>query len=428
MTSNYFMGFITVCKGFYTYCSYKTSCIDHVTYVKNMCKLVSNFNPYYVKLLQWGILDNFDDDEELSDYLRDFVDKVPYDVSDIDIDVIENAIDYANSIGKKLVIHDIENPHNSGTISIVFKGTLDDKNVIIKLKRPNIQNTIETCISNIMFFTGMLDNINYYIYGKKSIGVGNLVLYNKDALINQCDFIKETNNIALYCEKYKNSKRIVIPTVFQEFTNNNNNIIIMDYLDGKTMFEITDYNEITEYSYIFNALIINTFMTKRIVHMDLHIGNILFLRDDDGTPKIGIIDFGMIGNLTKWEGKFFLKALEYFSKGEYINLLSSIAKNIYDKDKADDNIIENIDIIIDTMTKAHESKELMGDGCMTEKDLMFTLQLFYKYDIVINPKFCSLILMFICVMRLYMKFTHGKPINDIVNEIIIPTKLKITQK
>lgn len=175
-------------------------------------------------------------------------------------------------------------------------------------------------------------------------------------------------------------------------------------------------------------MVINTFMTKRIVHMDLHIGNILFLRDDDGTPKIGIIDFGMIGNLTKWEGKFFLKGLEYFSKREYINLLSSIAKNLYDKDKADDNIIENIDIIIDTMTKAHESKELMGDECMTEKDLMFTLQLFYKYDIVINPKFCSLILMFICVMRLYMKFTHGKPINDIVNEIIIPTKLKITQK
>ncbi len=428
MISNYFIGFTTVCRGLYTYCSYKMSCIDHVSYIKKMCELVANFNPYYVKLLQWGILDKYDDDEELADYLRDFINKVPYNISDINVDVLENAIDYANSIGKKLVIHDIETPHNSGTISVVFKGTLDNKNVIIKLKRPNIQDTIEKCISNILFFTDIMDTINYYIYGKKNISVGNLVLYNKDALINQCDFTKEVDNILLFGEKYKKSKRIIIPTVFQEFTSNNNNIIIMDYLDGKTMFEITDYNEITEYSYIFNALVVNTFMTKRIVHMDLHIGNILFMRDDNGTPKIGIIDFGMIHALTRWEGKFFIKALEYFSKRENIKLLSSIAKNIYDKDKADDNILEKIDIIIDTMTKAHEANELLGDGCLTEKDLMFTLQLFYKYDIDINHNFCSLILMFICVMRLYLKFSCGKPIIDIFDDILMPTKLKITQK
>jgi predicted unusual protein kinase regulating ubiquinone biosynthesis (AarF/ABC1/UbiB family) len=403
------------------------SCIDNVTYVKKMCNLVSNFNPYYVKLLQWGILDKYEDDEELAEYLRNFINKVPYNISDIDVDVLENAIDYANSVGKKLVIHDIETPYNSGTISVVFKGMLDDKSVIIKLKRPNIQETIEKCISNMLFFTGIMYNINYYIYGKKCINAGNLVLYNKDALVNQCDFTKEVDNILLFNEKYKNSKRIIIPSVFQEFTNNNNDIIIMDYLDGKTMFEITDYDEITEYSYIFNALVFNAFMCKRLSHMDLHIGNILFMRDDDGTPKIGLIDFGMIHKLTKWESKFLLKGVEYISKCEYIKLLTSIATHIYDKDKADDNIQEHIDIIIDTMTKAHDEKQLLGDGCINEKDLMFILRLFYKYDIDINHNFCSIILMFICVMRLYLKFACGKQIIDIYDDILIPSKLKIVE-
>ena len=60
---------------------------------------------------------------------------------------------------QQLIITDgIYNPINSGMISLVFKATriTDDSNVIIKIKRRNIENKLDDAIDNLVFFMYIL--------------------------------------------------------------------------------------------------------------------------------------------------------------------------------------------------------------------------------------------------------------------------------
>ena len=73
----------------------------------------------------------------------------------------------------------------------------------------------------------------------------------------------------------------------------NTDFIILEYLEGKFPTEITEPTELTQY-----LKLLVTFITIQIwffsyYHTDLHTGNILCIKDNDGNSKLGIIDFGM---------------------------------------------------------------------------------------------------------------------------------------
>lgn len=424
MLTDCFLGTITLCKCLYTYCIYRFNCISNVDFVKRVCEIIANYNPYYVKLLQWGILEKYEEHDELVEYLRDFTNNVPYDIHEIDTDSLKEIVVHAKSTGDELVIEDVMKPLNSGTISIVFKGMLNGKPVIIKLKRPNIETIITRCISHMLIFIRLSNWINVNIYCKTSTKIDNIVLYNNEALLKQCDFMNEVSNIELFYQKYCKSKHIVIPEVYKRFTEHNADIIVMDYLDGRSVFDINQ-GEITEYSYLFNAFIFNTILSKKVIHMDLHIGNLLFMRDDDGKPKLGLIDFGMIHHLKKSDSNFLLKGTEYISKCDYINLLILFVHFTYDRNTIVENIEEKLQDIENQILTAHKNKEVMPDGFINEKDVMILLRLFKKHDIEINNDACNMILVFVCIMRLYSKFAEGKPIVEIYDQILIPQKIKI---
>ena len=111
----------------------------------------------------------------------------------------------------------------------------------------------------------------------------------------QTNFLNEVYNLKKMKDNFKNIDNIIIPEVFPEFTKANCNIIVMEYINGITLDKICEIHKplFVEISVKF---FLKTLLYDRFYHSDFHPGNVLFITHP--TPKIAIIDFGLMDELT----------------------------------------------------------------------------------------------------------------------------------
>ena len=77
-------------------------------------------------------------------------------------------------------------------------------------------------------------------------------------------------------------------------------MLVLEYLHGSKLNEILDEDKL-DYINLFILFSIKSTLFNRLYHADLHGGNVIFMNDNK--KKLGIIDFGIVGNLTKEEQK-----------------------------------------------------------------------------------------------------------------------------
>ena len=153
----------------------------------------------------------------------DFTDNVKFNQKDIDVDTIHSLKLFNKANGYKMSHIDYERPINSGLIALVYLVKLNDTEVVIKIKRKNISNNLHDGLKKVDF----LINLISYIKPFKKFNIDKIFNENKKLLLEQLDFSNEVKNIKLFNNKFKNIKHIVIPKVYDEFTNENDNLIII---------------------------------------------------------------------------------------------------------------------------------------------------------------------------------------------------------
>ena len=313
----------TICYIFYIvvyeYIQFKIFNCDRNTLYFNILNKISKIDIFFVKLMQWIIMDI--NDEVLKNMLIQFSNNVQYNDYEINREII-------NELKNKNII--IENtPINSGTIAIVFKGSYDNKNIIIKLKRNNIKKILKNSIS-LMSTIAFLIKFTYYRYLKIDLFIETNMSY----LFEQINFINEITNINTFYNNFKNNNEIIIPKVYSEFSNND--VIVMEYINGISIHELIKNNYNKNLLTYPNNFFIESIMKYNLLHSDLHQGNILFLND---TKQVGIIDFGLVKKLDSKEKQLMLYYLigMYSSLDKFKNII--INKLI---EKVDDTI-NNID-------------------------------------------------------------------------------------
>jgi len=281
---------------YYTFKNYE-KCIHNLTY------RLSLKNILYVKIFQALALNNNIIDEKLYNSLLKFTDNAPWSNKDIDMDAL-------TSLEKEYNITILNNymPINSGMISLVFKGLKErgsnvKETVIIKMKRNNIAAILQDGIQKLLFCARLLSFIPII----KTSNISDIIHNNIHLINQQTDFTKEVENIKMMKTNSKNLKYIKIPDVYEEVTNKFSNIIMMEYIKGETIMSIdpTDYKEYSKQ--VIKFVLVSMLMTGKC-HGDLHIGNILFIKDENDPKykyKIGVIDFGLVYEIDKMKNTFY---------------------------------------------------------------------------------------------------------------------------
>ncbi len=350
--------------------------------IKNVAAYLSDKNIIYSKIFQSlscgaDVLTN----EEML-FLSKFNDEAPY--SEDEIWNIESLINNVNiSTGKTLEIEHV--PIKSGMIALVYKGRLDNKDVIVKVKRRNIYSKLIDGIQKIEYFM----NISSYIPYVNILSLPDIFQENVEEILKQVDFKNELDVSEKVYNNFKYIENIIIPKTYPDFTSADNRIIVMDYLEGKTIHDV-DSSDKYDYGRILARYSMKSVLYDRLYHNDLHAGNIFFMKDND-KKKIGIIDFGATGTMTRHQQNIFY---DFFKQGalekNYECAAETLLKELvfpkekFDKMSSADK--SNLMVKIVELTRQCFSAEKQMDI-----QLIYRLNLeLYKYGLKLSRFFCKL--------------------------------------
>jgi ubiquinone biosynthesis protein len=268
---------------------------NYPIFIINITNSLAKINILYIKLFQAFALNNKITDEILNKELLKFTDNSPWSTSDVNIDILDKLF-----LDENIIMDDntfVDEKIHSGMISLVHKGIYKNKKIIIKIKRTNIQDKLTIAINNVIFFIQFISffspSFNTFIEQYK---IKDLIERNKRMITEQVDFQQEVENMIKMKENCKYLKYIKIPQVYPYFTEKYKDVIIMEYMDG---IKIQDISE-NDYESYANLLLKFGFISSLVhgfAHGDLHPGNILFIKDEQDQKcrfKLGILDFGIM--------------------------------------------------------------------------------------------------------------------------------------
>jgi predicted unusual protein kinase regulating ubiquinone biosynthesis (AarF/ABC1/UbiB family) len=314
---------------------------NYMSFIDRLTSRLASINILYVKIFQAFALNNKLIDEKLNNYLLKYTDNAPWTSNDIDYDTLYNLEQDYNialySNGFK--------PINSGMISLVFKATNINttKPIIIKLKRQNINKTLDEAIEKLLFFVYMLSFIPFF----ENYKIPDLINKNISIIQQQTDFKQEVENIVKIRNNCKNLKYVIVPEPVIKVTDKYPNAIIMEYINGITTSNVKEEDLEGFAKQVLKFGFVSTFI-HGISHGDLHSGNILFIKDDASLThkhKIGLLDFGIIYELNQDFKKNFLAvlvdafstppreiAVKIFNSGliEPLEIIENLPKEHYD--------------------------------------------------------------------------------------------------
>lgn len=277
-------------------------------FIKNIAYRLSKKNILYIKIFQAISLNNHIIDDVMNNELLSYTDSAPYDESDIDWTAL-------NNVKREFHLYMLyDKPINSGMISIVYKMKNDaDEDIIIKIKRCNIEQKLDYAIQKLMFLIYVLS----FIPRINTLNIPSIVNKNLTLLKQQLNFEEEVQNTIDMKENCKNLKYVKIPTIYPEATKLFPNIIMMEYIQGAHISKIDAIDYETYAKLIIKYGFVSLLITG-ITHGDLHGGNIIFIKNAanaDVSFQIGIIDFGIVLKINPTIKNVFLEIFsELFTK------------------------------------------------------------------------------------------------------------------
>lgn len=247
--------------------------------------------------------------------LRDQVKAIPFsDVRSSVEEALEKPIDEVfASIDEK--------PLGTASIGVVYKACLrNGDEVILKVRRPGIERTMETDFSIIMLLAKQAERISEEV---RFLGVTRMVRDFAATLQNELNFNVEALNcdrLRQNCAKHDADGTFYIPKVYRELTREN--ILVGEFLNG---IKFSDHKAMESKRDIVLPLLdkgvevfVKTFLADGFFHADLHGGNLFLLSDD---RRIGVVDFGLVGSLGKRGRQSFIAIVYSLVTHNYENLV-----------------------------------------------------------------------------------------------------------
>ena len=325
--------------------------------------------------------------QEQIDFLTLYTDNVPFEKTEVNSEFIDSIQQTCDQYGYTCNYDDIElyNPMKSGMIALVYRAKLDSRDIVIKVLRKGVKQKLTDALRKVDLLVSLLN----YIPSVKNLQLTTLVSENRNSLLAQTDFVKEKNSIQQMYDNCKHTSYLAIPRVYHEFTQNNSSVIAMTYLEGRKLEDLQD-NEKDQYSLLVAKFGMKCLLFNRFYHADLHPGNILFMKDGE-EKRIGILDYGVMGYITKEEQDAFYRFIHCLSTtknyktmadiiiDELVSPLSSLEKlEIFDRNM----LHEKLGIVVGKIFDTKRS--------MSANDIYQINDVLRKYGVCLSRSFCKI--------------------------------------
>lgn len=183
-------------------------------------------------------------------------------------------------------------PLAAASIAQVHAATLPDgKAVIVKVQRPDIENTIQVDLE-ILFFIARL--LYKHVSESQPYDPVGLVEEFAETLLHELDFRREGRNAERFRDNVVDDPAIAVPQIFWEFTRRR--VLVMERSRGHKIGD--DYPPDVAAHHHLADVLVHTYLTQLFeygfFHGDPHPGNLFILEDG----RLCFHDFGIVGRLS----------------------------------------------------------------------------------------------------------------------------------
>jgi ubiquinone biosynthesis protein len=233
----------------------------------------------------------------------------------------------------------------TASVGVVFRAVLHDgAPVVVKVRRPGIEKEIETDFSILMFLALQAEKVSQEL---RYLGISRIVNDFAVTLYRELNFNIEALNcerLRKNIEKHDDQKMYHIPKVYKEYSSEN--ILVIEELIGIPFSNkeaiLSKKSELIPKMEYGVRLFLKTFLQDGFFHADLHGGNFFYLEDG----KIGLIDFGLMGSLSKRGRHHFIAIIYSILSYNYDNLVYEFL------DVAEYDTIPDTDLLIRDVREA----------------------------------------------------------------------------
>ena len=178
----------------------------------------------------------------------------------------------------------------SGSIAQVYKASLHNNiDIAIKVVHPDIYYQLIFPIFFIKLYKFLVKKISF-LNCYDTVFIFDTFFEN---IITQTNMLNEYNNMMYFYNEYIDNPYIIIPEPLLA----SNNILIMKYIDGYKLDEITSsIFEKSKICCLFNLFLKDAYYFKDYYHSDLHDSNWKVVKYNDEYYQLIIYDFGYISS------------------------------------------------------------------------------------------------------------------------------------
>lgn len=222
-------------------------------------------------------------------------------------------------------------PLAAASIGQVYRAKIKGKNVIVKIQRPDIEDTIRMDLKIMNRVSQLID---------KTINKSGVVSFEKVIkefsyyLQRELDYTHEAQNAHVFYQNFSSDNSVEIPDIYWNYVTKK--VLVMDEVIG---IKIDDTEKLEKLGYNkekIASILASSFMKQILVdgvfHGDPHPGNIMVIDQN----KIGYIDFGIVGYLDEQSKNFIItivKSIRNKNTDKIAEALVDINKDVEDIDE-----------------------------------------------------------------------------------------------
>lgn len=261
----------------------------------------------------------------------------------IDPEDVDKLIEKIREKTKGVVAEIQRDPIATASIGQIHRGKLaDGKEIVIKLRRPNITDDIAGDLSFLKSIASFLT----FFKVPDSEGLDNILKDVEQSMQQESNFLNETKNLIDLGRIYTKSDHyhkepVVVPRVYAELTTEE--WIVMDYIENAGTVFLSP-QQARDFVRNLMTIFIKQLMEHGIIHGDPHPGNIGKLADG----RVILYDCGNVVYLDDKE-RFLIKELVYLliAKNKYAvaRVLPSLGVKVLDKEKLHEYIDKYVEYL-----------------------------------------------------------------------------------
>jgi ubiquinone biosynthesis protein len=255
-------------------------------------------------------------------------------------------------------------PLASASIGQVYRATLKDgTEVVVKVQRPNITETMEVDLDIIMNQAHWA--ARHTKWGSQ-MNVVDIAQELVDALRSELDYLHEAHSLDFFRTSFGDSKEVYFPTVYWDLTTSH--VLTMEKMDG---IPGTHLDELDEKGIDRKEVAINgtgcyfkqIFQLGRY-HADPHLGNLFIMPDG----RVGFVDFGRVGYIGERNRILMFQLLLALMEGDEV----ALTETMVDVTRADPTLdITGLQRDMARVCSAYGAAQVTGDTLAPAVQSMF---------------------------------------------------------